>query len=552
MRSFILILLFPFLASGQQAASEYLWQANRNYLLNGDFEKGTTGWTISGISTISSFSPTRLDRTGKQSLSVFSTPATTGYFAQAIAIDKNLANKNCSVSVLYENSDESVDAYLTVFSGASLGSLSEINSNFRVTFPATVTGQSRTARISSFTCPDSGYVQFRIVFPSLNKSINIDNAYLGLAEFGEVANVTSWMTYTPTITASSGSLTNFSLTGTEYMMVGSSIFIKGTLTFTGAVGTWNRPRISLPAGMVIDNTAPATMSGVLFNDTGTNRYGSDVTLTQGTSFVQIESYRGSNGVLVDPTQAAPFAWTSGDSISWTIGPIKIVGLDISSTVINAECPTERSCVNLFHANVSTGGVITEDKYGMLSSCTAFTSGASTCTFTSNFFSVQPKCWASSTSINTATFALEHTYSGTTSVTIDRRDEVGTRRPTPFILYCKRSGADEKNKIILQAQISNTVYSGTNGVKSINGEFNCDASSSIASQTGGVATIGNRSTTSCALTITSGFFSATPYKCTPTVKSTTVNAMSCSCSSATSCTVYGPNADYDFYLDLTGI
>ena len=47
MRSFILILLFPFLASGQQAASEYLWQANRNYLLNGDFEKGTTAWTIS-------------------------------------------------------------------------------------------------------------------------------------------------------------------------------------------------------------------------------------------------------------------------------------------------------------------------------------------------------------------------------------------------------------------------------------------------------------------------------------------------------------------------
>lgn len=32
----------------------------------------------------------------------------------------------------------------------------------------------------------------------------------------------------------------------------------------------------------------------------------------------------------------------------------------------------------------------------------------------------------------------------------------------------------------------------------------------------------------------------------------LNAMSCSCSSATSCTVHGPNADYDFYLDLKGV
>lgn len=547
MRSFLLILLFPFFANGQQAASEYLWQANRNYLLNGDFEKGTTGWTLSGSTAIADNSPTRLDRTGKQSLSVFSSPSS-GFFAQAVAIDKNLANKNCSVSVLYDNSDESVDAYLTVFSGASLGSLAEIDSAFRVTFPATTTGQSRTARISSFTCPSSGFVQFRIVFPTNNKSVKIDNAYLGLAEFGEVSNVTSWIAYTPTITAVSGSLTNFSLSGTEYMRVGSSIFIKGTLTFTGAVGTWNRPRISLPTGMVIDNTVPATMSGVLLNDNGSNRYGSDVTLTQGTSFVQIESYRGSNGALVDPTQAAPFAWTSGDSISWTIGPIKIVGLDISSTVVNAECPDSFACVDTFSVKVSSTGVISDAApVGWVTSCTNATTPV--CTFKTGLFNgTTPNC----ISIGNNTYLSGSTNATTTTVSGTIADSSGTAQAGARIYICNRSGSDHKGKRILQAQVSNTVYSGTNGVKSINGEFNCDASSSITAQTGGVSTIGNRSGTSCALTLTSGFFTATPYKCTPVIKATTVNAMSCSCSSATSCTIYGPSADYDFYLDLTGI
>jgi hypothetical protein len=95
----------------------------------------------------------------------------------------------------------------------------------------------------------------------------------------------------------------------------------------------------------------------------------------------------------------------------------------------------------------------------------------------------------------------------------------------------------------------TAYDGVE--KSINADINCDASSSITNSSGGISVIGNRSGAGCALTINSGFFSASPWKCNLTVKSATPQATSCSCSSATSCTVYGPSADYDGYVSIEG-
>lgn len=94
------------------------------------------------------------------------------------------------------------------------------------------------------------------------------------------------------------------------------------------------------------------------------------------------------------------------------------------------------------------------------------------------------------------------------------------------------------------------YPGVMGTE--HAEINCDASSSLTSNPGSwLSSIGNRSTASCALTIASGVFSATPYSCQVTVKAATVQATSCSCSSSTSCTVYGASADWDGYVSITG-
>lgn len=423
-------------------------------LPNGGLEKGLEGWAFSGTSM--AVVDVGRNTEGKQSLRMSTGMNSGGSSILSPTFNFNDFRTGTCVGTfdhIVWASGQSTNFYATLNDGSG----NELNSAWRQTVIAQPTEAVATYKFI-FPCrPD---VRFRFVSNgSGNANNNIDNVKFEVAKDVEVANVTSWMTYTPTITASSGSLTNFSLTGTEYMRAGSSIFIKGTLTFTGSVGTWSRPRISLPTGMVIDNTAPATMSGVLLNDNGSNRYGSDVTLTQGTSFVQIESYRGSSGVLVDPTQAAPFGWTSGDSISWTIGPIKIVGLASSSTVINAACPSVGQCEDLFTADVNTSGTITnQTPTNWLTSCTSF--APSVCTFVTNHFSVTPKCWAATTASATASFGFDTTYSGTTSVTMDRKDEMGARRSINYTLFCRRATTDFKGKRVLQADISNMVKSDT--------------------------------------------------------------------------------------------
>ena len=98
----------------------------------------------------------------------------------------------------------------------------------------------------------------------------------------------------------------------------------------------------------------------------------------------------------------------------------------------------------------------------------------------------------------------------------------------------------------------SVTSNTTGMeRSERAEINCDASSSVTSQSGTwISSIGNRSGAGCALTIASGIFSATPV-CTVTIKSATVQAMGASMSSATAGTIYGPSADYDAYVRCEG-
>ncbi len=83
------------------------------------------------------------------------------------------------------------------------------------------------------------------------------------------------------------------------------------------------------------------------------------------------------------------------------------------------------------------------------------------------------------------------------------------------------------------------------------EVNCDAGSSITSQSGSwLSAIGNRSGSGCSITIASGIFSAAPV-CTFTVKSATVQATSVNITSSTAGTVYGASADYDGYLICMG-
>lgn len=153
-----------------------------------------------------------------------------------------------------------------------------------------------------------------------------DNFTVAPSQYVYAPAITDWIDYTPTISAQSGSLTNYTLSNTQWSRVGSNLYIKGKLTFTGAVGTWTFPVVSFPSGVSADTTSPVTAynSKVTYTDTGVNGYGGD-SLPFGTTGVTLAANRGTNGANIAITQAAPFAWGSTDVIEWTVGPIKIAG-----------------------------------------------------------------------------------------------------------------------------------------------------------------------------------------------------------------------------------
>ena len=533
-----------------------------NLLSNGDFEGGSSNWNTDG--TLSIVTNTTVIE-GLKSGSI--TLNNTQYIeTNSLTMKVGQALQQCQMTIKYVSPSFS-DFYFTITDSSNT---ELIPSTSRVLGQVTSTVQNVKLL---FVCPDVNQtLKLRIIATNNISDLRLDGAYLGLADFQTVPNVTSWKVEGPiTITATTTNPTkgvsavdkvesrqvgeNYEIlytylqtasTGASagsgdyiFALPSGKTFPSGTLYFTGAdpnVGT--AQKIPCTSAMFFQDGSTYNGVGctiVPYSSTTFRVYVYSVGASPSKQFINSTSYR-----LNFATMNYNFGFTfKGD------------GLSNSATVINAECPSAGQCEDLFTADVNTSGTITnQTPVNWLSSCTSF--APSVCTFVTNHFSVTPKCWAATTASSTASFGFDTTYSGTTSVTMDRKDELGTRRSIDYTLFCRRATTDFKGKRVLQAQISNTLYSAANGIKTISGEFNCDASSSITAQTGGISSIGNRSTTSCALTITTGFFSATPYKCTPTIKATTVNAMSCSCSSATSCTVYGPNADYDFYLDLTGV
>lgn len=87
------------------------------------------------------------------------------------------------------------------------------------------------------------------------------------------AAVSDWQSYTPVVSADSGTLTNYTATG-RWRQVGDSIEVEARLEFTGAVGTWAGPIFSLPSGFSFDtNKTLSSYNGFsLISDGGASFY----------------------------------------------------------------------------------------------------------------------------------------------------------------------------------------------------------------------------------------------------------------------------------------
>lgn len=143
--------------------------------------------------------------------------------------------------------------------------------------------------------------------------------------------ITDWQSYTPSISSSSGTITNATTTG-FWRRVGDSGEYQVRLTFNGAAGTWVAPRFGIPAGQSVDTsklTAPSALNTAQLNDTSVASYPAVVQYA-GSNLVELVNFSTNVHTGSVPAQGSsvsstsPFAPGSGD-IFMTSFELPIVG-----------------------------------------------------------------------------------------------------------------------------------------------------------------------------------------------------------------------------------
>lgn len=190
---------------------------------------------------------------------------------------------------------------------------------------------------------------------ALAYTLMVDNITVNPVTVNNGPTITDWRPYLASISAQTGTLTNYTVSGTEYAQIGQNLFIKGRLTFTGAPGTWSFPVISFPPGINAESNIQAYSGKITYTDTGTNGYGGDA-LPFGTTGITLAANRGTNGANISINQAAPFAWANTDIIDWTVGPIKISGWT-SNSQISDDYQSRNLRVNAVRSGTNLTGII---------------------------------------------------------------------------------------------------------------------------------------------------------------------------------------------------
>lgn len=158
-------------------------------------------------------------------------------------------------------------------------------------------------------------------------ALKLDNfrVYKGKKSYG--SPITDWVSYTPTITVSTGAISNSTPTG-KWRRVGDAIEIQGSIKFSSTSSAFSSLYFALPSGLVIDTnkiTLTDTANGIFghsrFVDAGVSYYGVGSVFYASTLTLEIRfnQANGATASTVDNavTNAAPFTFNANDFITWT-------------------------------------------------------------------------------------------------------------------------------------------------------------------------------------------------------------------------------------------
>lgn len=276
-------------------------------------------------------------------------------------------------------------------------------------------------------------------------NVRFENIEIGPKDIARGSVITDWVSFTPTVTVSSGSMTNVTQTG-RYRRVGDQCFVDGSMSFSAASAAFGTVRISIPSGLSFDTTklSNSTSDGVTIGhvsvlDAGSNVYsGGIITYNTGTAgtvkllAMSVQTHAGTAPLAgANYSDTFPFTLGSGDIIHYSYSfPVSgwssntLMSSDSGGRLIAARYATS---AGQSIANNSTTiidfGTKTFDTVG------AVTTGASW-KFTapeSGYYQVSSKVvfassttWADTEEVDLFLFKNNSQYS-----TIDRKDSFGS-------------------------------------------------------------------------------------------------------------------------------
>ncbi|WP_374028330.1 hypothetical protein ACES2J_08335 [Bdellovibrio bacteriovorus] len=331
-----------------------------NFISNGDAETGTTGWA-----TYADAAGTRpVDGTGGTANVTFATSATDPLVgSNSFIFTKDAVNRqgqgasyDFTIDNAYKAKVLSIEMDYVVNSGTFVAGSSTTDSDVIVyiydvtnsiliepsSFKFLSNSGSVSDRFSATFQTASNSTSYRLILHCASTSasafsLKIDGIAVSPSKYVYGTPISEWTSYTPTVAASSGALTNYNIFA-FWRRVGDSLELKGVLTFTGAPGTWSYPSFTLPPGLAADANYARDFSPakIVLGDVSSNSYVGIVSIGTTTQF-SIYSMSSTSGGYGGLTQTSPFAWTSGDYIGWGIQGIKIQGWGASTQMSdNAE------------------------------------------------------------------------------------------------------------------------------------------------------------------------------------------------------------------------
>lgn len=452
-------------------------------------------------------------------------------------------NGNCEAKLNYSGDASLVSFFVRNSSGPVASGISLINAN-----------NSQDTKSINYPCGDGTAVP---VLRSTGDAANVQySVYAGPAtNLGSVGVNTPFVSYASSAGLSGLGTGSATINYAEWSRVGPNIQLRFRFTKDGSGGSGSTSvAISIPAGITISSRITSNYFG--------GSAGSGVT-TNGNFEVYYDT--SANNIKFLQNDATNFVG-SEFSASASIGgfiEFPVQGWESAGTIMNnaqTYYPRYEATI-VADASFSLSSDVSQNG-SWIASGSRDSQAKYTLNFTSGTFIGTPHCivtagrnldntrydvsaWITAITASSITvqWALNDDQQATIAAAIAATDDSGT-----FYLSCTAKEAASLPAPVLVGGIN------TNSISSERlerAELNCDASSSITSQTGTWLTaIGNRSTAACAITIATGIFSATPT-CVFTTKATTVQATSVNMTSATAGTVYGASADYDGYLICMG-